>query len=126
MPLKYGLLTDVSPPVGVRIGVANLDHLCPRIHPEVDRCLGLLPLHQQSYIPLVQVWCQKVTSGRESRARRLLQCMSKQLSRLNISIGRLRPGLFFQEGLVFWPYASHCRDHVYNTEQSETIKAWLK
>ena len=38
------LLTAVSPPVGVRIGVASLDHMCPRIHPGVDRFLGQFPL----------------------------------------------------------------------------------
>ena len=45
LPLKDVLLTAVSPSVRVRIGVVSLDHLCPRIHPGVDSCLGLLPLH---------------------------------------------------------------------------------
>ena len=43
MPLKDGLLTAVYPPVGVMIGVARLDHLCPRIHPRVDHLLEVVP-----------------------------------------------------------------------------------
>ena len=45
LTLQDGLLTAVYPPVGVRIGVANLDNMCPRIQPVVDHCLGILPLH---------------------------------------------------------------------------------
>ena len=45
LPLQDGLLTAIYPPVGVSIGAESLDYLCPRIHPGVDRCLGLLPLH---------------------------------------------------------------------------------
>ena len=41
LPLQYGLLADVSIPVGVMIGVASLDHMCPRTHPGVDCCLVL-------------------------------------------------------------------------------------
>ena len=44
--LQDGLLDDVYYPVGVSIGVASLDHLCPMIHTGVDHCLGLLPLHR--------------------------------------------------------------------------------
>ena len=61
MPLQYGFLTAVSNHVGVRIGVASLDHLCPSIHPGVHHFLGILSLHEQSYILLVQVWCQNLT-----------------------------------------------------------------
>ena len=43
--LKDRLMTAVSPLVGVRIGVASLYHLCPRIHTRIDRCLSLLSLH---------------------------------------------------------------------------------
>ena len=45
LPFQDGLLISVFTPVGVRIGVASLDHLCPRIYPGVDRFLGILPLH---------------------------------------------------------------------------------
>ena len=45
LPFQDGFLTSVSPPVGVRIGVAILVHMCPRIHPGSDSCLGILPLH---------------------------------------------------------------------------------
>ena len=45
LPLQDVLLNAVSPPAGVRIGVASLYHLCPRIHSWVDLFLGLLPLH---------------------------------------------------------------------------------
>ena len=96
LPLQDGLLTAASPPVWVRIGVTSLDHLCPRIHLEVDRCLGILPLHWQLYIPLVRVWCQRVTSNRKNLACRLLQCMSTWLSRFCVSGSRLSPFLFFQ------------------------------
>ena len=89
-----GLLTAASPPVGVRIGVVSLDNPCPRIHIKVDCCPGIFPLHWQSYIPLVQVWCQRVTSNRENLARQLLQCMLKRLWRLHAYVGRLRSGLF--------------------------------
>ena len=43
--LQDVLITAVSHPVGVRIGVASLDHPCPSIHLKIDRCLGPLPLH---------------------------------------------------------------------------------
>ena len=59
--LQDVLLNVFSPPVRVSIGVASLDHLCPSIHPGVDHFLGILPLHEQSYILLVQVWCQNLT-----------------------------------------------------------------
>ena len=42
LPLQDGVRTDASPNVGVKIGVASLDHLCPRIHPGVDCFLGLI------------------------------------------------------------------------------------
>ena len=45
LPLQDGFLTAVYSNVGVRIGVASFDHLCPRIYPGVDRCLCLLPLY---------------------------------------------------------------------------------
>ena len=79
LPLQDVLLTNVSPTVGVRIGVESLGHLCPRINPGVDRCLGLLPLHWKSYILLVRVWRKRITSGRERLARLLFQCMLKRL-----------------------------------------------
>ena len=41
MPFQDGLLTAVSHPVWVMIGVASLDHMCPRTHPGVDCCLVL-------------------------------------------------------------------------------------
>ena len=94
--LQDGLMTAVTPPVWVRIGVVSLDHLCPRIHLEVDHFLGLLSLHWQLYIPLVQVWCQRVTSNREKLARQLSQCMSMRFSRVHVSGSRLRLGLFLR------------------------------
>ena len=45
MTLQDGLMTAVSPPVGVRIGVESLDHPCPSINIDLDCFLGLLPLH---------------------------------------------------------------------------------
>ena len=45
LPLQDSLLTSVSPPVVVSIGVESSYHPCPRIHLEVDRFLGLFPLH---------------------------------------------------------------------------------
>ena len=96
MPLQDWLLTDVPPPLGVSIGVAILGHLCPKIHPILYRCLVIFPLHSQSYIVLVQVWCQSVTSITERLACLLLQCIYKRLSCLHVSGGRLSPGLSFQ------------------------------
>ena len=45
MPMQYGLLTVVSPPVGVSIGAVSLGHMCPNIHTREDCFLDLLPLH---------------------------------------------------------------------------------
>ena len=45
MLLKDNLLDAVYNTVEVRISVASLGHLCPRIHPGVDCFLGLLTLH---------------------------------------------------------------------------------
>ena len=94
--LQDGLLTAVYPPVGLRIGVVSLGHMCPNIPPGVDRFLGLFLLHQQSYIQLVRVWCQILTTGRLKLACLLFLCMSTRFSRLRVSGGRLRPGLSFQ------------------------------
>ena len=74
LPLQDVLLPNVSPNVGVRIGVESLGHLCPKINPGVDRCLGIFPLHWKSYILLVRVWRQRITSGRKRLARLLFQC----------------------------------------------------
>ena len=43
--LQDGLLGVVYPPVGVRIGVVSLGHLCPNIHPGLDCFLGLFTPH---------------------------------------------------------------------------------
>ena len=45
LPLPDGLRTAASLPVGVRICVASSVHLCPRIHPGVDSCIGIMSLH---------------------------------------------------------------------------------
>ena len=66
LPFQDGLLNVVYTPVGVRIYVVSLDNLCPKICPGVDIS------HWQSYILMVQVWCQRVTAGRENLARILL------------------------------------------------------
>ena len=58
--------------------------------------LDLLPLNWQSYILLVQVWCQRVTSGRERLACLILLWISTRLSHLHVSEGRLHPGMYFQ------------------------------
>ena len=65
LPFWYGFPAVFNPPLGVRICVASWDSMCINIFPLVYCFLGILPLFWQSYILLVRVLCERVTTGRE-------------------------------------------------------------